>query len=141
MKGNKGLKPSRRKQIQDVAITSNQWQTSPKQQLFLSKYFDPASNTYGNVYQSAMTAGYSESYARNLTRKEHKNMWIMEYLDKQDFKPEHITAGITNIATSPLSRQSDKLKAYELLAKLNGMLVDRTLVGHVNIEQAIANLK
>lgn len=139
MTGNKGLKPSKRLS-NDVVVTSNQWQSNPKQQLFLFHYFDASSKTFGNVFQSAINAGYRESYARTLTRKENKNMWIHEYLNKNTFLPEHIVAGITQIATSPHSRQNDKLKAYELLAKLQGMLIDRSASISVNIETALNEL-
>lgn len=136
-----GLIPSRRKLITDITVTSNQWQTNPKQQRFLYNYFThDRTKTFGNVYQSAIDAGYSESYARTLTRSKNKNLWINDYLSKQEFTPEHITQGITNLAINSL-RDADKLKALELLAKLKGLLVDKSIVGHVNIEQAINDLK
>jgi hypothetical protein len=140
MRGNKGLAPSRRKPIQDIAVTSNQWQTNPKQQLFLQNYFDPTSNTFGNVFRSAVNAGYRESYARSLTRQSNKNMWLSEYLDNNVLQPEHITAGITNIALNGI-RDSDRLKALQLLAQLKGMIVDKSVTAHVNIEQVISDLK
>lgn len=140
MKGNTGLAPSKRTQIHDVAVKSNQWQSNPKQQLFLKNYFDPLSNTFGNVFQSAISAGYKESYARTLTRQSNKNLWIAEYLGNQAFQQEHIIAGITNIATSPQSRQSDKLKAYELLGKIQGMFIDKSATVSLNIEAALNDL-
>lgn len=140
MKGNTGLAPARRKQIHDVAVSSNQWQSNPKQQLFLENYFDPQSKTFGNVFQSALTAGYKESYARTLTRQSNKNIWLVEYLNKNVLQAEHITAGITSIATDPHSKPSERLKAYELLAKLQGMLVDRSANVSVNIEAALNDL-
>lgn len=39
----------------------------PRQALCLEKYLDPKSPTFGNLLQSALTAGFSESYALNLT--------------------------------------------------------------------------
>lgn len=140
MTGNKGLAPTRRQAGNDVATVSNQWQSNPKQQLFLYNYFDPTSNSFGNIFQSAINAGYKESYARNLVRKNSKNMWLSEYVGNTQFTPEHIIAGITSIATSPQSRQSDKLKAYELMAKLQGMIIDRSATLSVNIEAALNQL-
>lgn len=140
MKGNKGLAPHRRKVGNDFAVTSNQWQSNPKQQLFLEYYFEPLSNTFGNVFQSAIKAGYKENYARTLTSKRNKNMWLQEYARNTQLQPEHILQGITNIATSPESRQSDKLKAYELMAKLSGMIIDRSANVSVNIEAALNDL-
>lgn len=134
-----GLKPSKRKR-NELAKTSNQWVTNPRQDLFLEKYFDPMSRTFGNVYRSALEAGYSESYARNLTTKQKQGEWLLEYVDKTDLTPEHITAGIASIARTGI-RQRDKLRAYELLAKLQGMLIDRSANVHFNIETALSQLK
>lgn len=141
MKGNKGLTPSRRKVGNEVATTSNQWQSNPKQQRFLTYYFDPASKTFSNVYQSALLAGYSDSYARTLTRRNGKNMWLSEYINNTELTGEHITASITSIALDPIQKSSDRLRALELLAKLKGLLVDKSITAHVNIEQALSDLK
>ena len=40
---------------------------NPKQDLFLSYYLDPKSETWGNALQSALKAGYSDEYAKNMT--------------------------------------------------------------------------
>ena len=40
---------------------------TPQQQKFLQAYTDPKSKTWGNALQSALTAGYSEDYANNIT--------------------------------------------------------------------------
>lgn len=40
---------------------------TPQQQLFLSNYLDPNSETWSNAYQSAKKAGYSEEYSKNMT--------------------------------------------------------------------------
>lgn len=140
MKSNKGKTPAKRRQEQDFAVTSNQWQSNPKQQLFLYNYFDPSSITFGNVYQSALSAGYKESYARTLTRQKDKNMWLYEFLNNASLTPEHITQGISKLATTAI-RDSDRLKAYELLGKLNGMFVDRSITATVNIEKLLKDLK
>ena len=140
MKGNTGLAPHRRKVGNDFTVTSNQWQSNPKQQLFLYKYFEPTSQTFGNVFRSALAAGYKEGYARTLTSKANKNMWLHEYARMTQLQPEHILAGITNIATSTITNQSDRLKAYALLAKLNGMIVDKSANVSVNIEAALSDL-
>lgn len=140
MKGNTGLAPSRRKVGNEVSTVSNQWQSNPKQQLFLYNYFEPTSKTFGNVFQSAVSAGYKESYARSLTRRNNKNMWLSEYARNTQLQPEHIMAGITSIATSMTEKGSTRLKGYELLAKLNGMVIDRSQSVSVNIEAALNEL-
>lgn len=40
---------------------------SPQQEAFLKAYLDPNEETWGNAYQSALKAGYSEEYAQNIT--------------------------------------------------------------------------
>ncbi len=40
---------------------------TPQQELFLSYYTDPKSDTFSNAYQSALKAKYSEEYSQNIT--------------------------------------------------------------------------
>ena len=139
MKGNAGLKPTKRKIVDSHP---NQWTGNPKQILMLAYYLDTkARDTFGNAYQSAIKAGYSESYARQITSPAVKNMWLQEYqrmLTK--LEPEHITQGIQDIAVNGI-RDSDRLRAYELLAKIQGLLIDRTATVNFNIETALSELK
>jgi predicted transcriptional regulator len=48
-------------------MAGNQHQPDPRQQLFLTHYIDPKSETFSNALQSALKAGYSEEYANNIT--------------------------------------------------------------------------
>ena len=51
---------------------------TPQQELYLEKYTNPKSPTFGNSTQSAIEAGYSESYASNI----HSLLpeWLADYL-------------------------------------------------------------
>lgn len=40
---------------------------NPQQTAFLSYYTNPQSDTFGNAYQSAIKANYTEEYAKNIT--------------------------------------------------------------------------
>lgn len=40
---------------------------TPQQELFLSYYTNPKSETFSNAVQSALKAGYKENYANNIT--------------------------------------------------------------------------
>jgi phage terminase small subunit len=40
---------------------------TPQQEMFLSYYTNPKSETFSNATQSAIKAGYEESYANNIT--------------------------------------------------------------------------
>lgn len=48
----------------------------PKQELALSYYKDPASETFGNLYRSCIKAGFSDSYSKNITSKRPE--WLSE---------------------------------------------------------------
>lgn len=41
----------------------------PRQALFLEYYLRPGTETFSNIYQSAIKAGYSETYADNMRAK------------------------------------------------------------------------
>ena len=111
----------------------------PRQEAFLDNYYDPNSETFGKVHLSAIEAGYSDSYARVLKAPAVNNQWL-RYNKRRELTPEHIMAGIQNIAVSKASPR-DKLKAYELLMKVHGMLVERSVNANYNIETALSELK
>ena len=60
---------------------SNIQLTDPRKLKCIAYYKDPLSDTFGNLKQSALKAGFSESYARSITSA--KNDWITENV-KQD---------------------------------------------------------
>lgn len=45
---------------------ANQWVADPRQELFLSGYLNPKSETWSNALQSALKAGYTQEYADNI---------------------------------------------------------------------------
>lgn len=45
---------------------ANQWVADPRQELFLSSYLNPQSETWSNALQSALKAGYTQEYADNI---------------------------------------------------------------------------
>lgn len=112
---------------------------SPKQELFLHYYYSVEEDTFANAYASAIRAGYSESYAKLLTAPAINNLWIREK-NAQRLTEDHITRLIEKIAMKG-NRQSDQLRALELLAKFKGMVVDRSENKNLNIETALSDLK
>jgi hypothetical protein len=52
----------------------------PRQSMCLQLYKDPASETFGNMYQSALRSGYSEAYADEIVNA--KPAWLMESTQK-----------------------------------------------------------
>jgi len=53
------------------AVTKNY---TPQQVDFAMRYYLPNSDTYGNAYQSAIDAGYSEGQAKNITSNDYQ--WL-----------------------------------------------------------------
>ena len=86
---------------------------------------DPTLDTYGNAYESAIQAGFSETSARVITGKSRNLEWIQDGIKLYaSLEPEHIYLAMQQEAlTARVSR--DRLKALELMAKIRGMFIDR----------------
>ena len=115
------------------------WKANAKHNLFMDRWLSPSSETYGNAYKSALNAGFSRTYSLNIVNQAPK--WISEYLEKLDLTPEHIKQGLQSLAqAAPNSKSPDdtRLKAYEILAKVSGM-IDNKQSTTVNIVQPILN--
>jgi hypothetical protein len=50
----------------------------PRKSMFLKAYFDPGSPTFSNGYQSALVAGFSRAYARQIVGKNAQS-WIQDF--------------------------------------------------------------
>lgn len=95
-----------------------------KQLKYVMNYYDPNSETFGNSYQSARNAGFSDSYAKIVSSPSVQLEWVSEAKRLMNvYTPDHIYAGLQDIAQTGDNR--DKLRAYELMGKANGMFVDR----------------
>lgn len=122
----------------------NQWTGTPQQEKYLLLYLDPSSPTFGNSYQSAMEAGFSESYARVLAAPSQRKQWVAEakdYLSLVQLGPEHIAQKLQQAALDPTNKTADQLRALELLAKLQGLFVEKRQNVNINIEQALNDLQ
>lgn len=92
----------------------------PRQQKFIELYLSADSKTFGNCYQSAIKAGFSDLTARNLTH--NKPNWYSETLGQmQGAEPEHLLLKLTDIMNSPVETTQNKLKAIDMLMKCKGM--------------------
>lgn len=143
MAGTKGLKPKQRKMATKKPgkkLTGNQWQNTPQQHKFMDGWINPISKTFGNAYESAIQAGYSPYYANRITAPTMLNKWIEEYRRKLEFTPEHINQGIQQLAiraNDSKSPDDTRLKAYETLAKIHGMIDNKNQQTTVTIVQPI----
>lgn len=127
----KGLKPKDRKlatvapKTRKAVLTANQWQNSPKQSAFMEQWLDPRSPNFGNAHRSALAVGFNERYAAQIASPSVGNQWIQEYTKRLNLTDEHIRQGIQQIAIqADESRSPDdtRLKAYETLARISGLL-------------------
>lgn len=95
----------------------------PRQERFISSYFDVDSPTFGNCYQSAKKAGYSDQTARNLTH--NKPSWLSEKIGQlRTLEPEHLVLKLGQIINDPSETTQNKLKAIEMLMRHYRMYAD-----------------
>lgn len=68
----------REKQKRNVMATRGKQKAilNPQQSRFLAAYLNPASPTHGNAFKSALEAGYTEAYAKNITHEMPE--WLLE---------------------------------------------------------------
>lgn len=138
----KGVRPSKRKLAVKKAsrkLTGNQWQNTPQQNLFMSYYMNPESETFSNAYESALKAKYSIHYATQIASPAVNNKWIQDYKRNVLLTPEHVKRGITHLATKKRldSRSPDdtRLNAFTQLGKFLGM--EQGQATTINIVQPI----
>ena len=124
----------------EKGVVANQWTNSPQQNEFLRFYLDPSEKeTWGNAYLAATKAGYSESYASSIINVAPQ--WIQQANNLVKLQPEHLKQALASIASSTYEKASDRIQAIKLLGIDQGMFVQKQLVGHVNIEDALKDLK
>ena len=120
---------------------ANQWQATEKQQNWLTYYMDPREKeTYANSYQAAIKAGYSVSYAKNIMSPSLAVQWVQQAKNIMRLNPEHLKLALTRIITDEMSKDSDKIQAIKLLGTDQGMFVQKQLVAHIGIEEALNEL-
>lgn len=99
---------------------------TPRQNAFLRAYTEPTSSSFGNCYQAAMLAGYSDQTARNLTHL--KPVWLSENIGQvlpSTITPDEIMAKLTGIIEDNNEPTIIKLKALEMTMKAYSMLVQQ----------------
>jgi hypothetical protein len=95
---------------------------SPRQYAYVEAYARPESGTFGNAYQSALKAGYSQTTARNITHL--KPGWLSDNIGQlTHIQPEDIMQELTNIIRSDTEPTIVRLKAIEMTMRAYSMLV------------------
>ena len=94
---------------------------TPRQSTFIRAYTDPVSSSFGNCYQSAVAAGYSDTTARNLT---HLNPeWLSENIGRMTaIKPDEIMTVLTDIIYNSAEPTVVRLRAIEMTMRAYNML-------------------
>lgn len=125
---------------------------SPQQKAFADEYLI---NGY-NVYQAAIKAGYSESYARVGAYSLIENVRVKDYIDKamkpiiaaRTLKVEEAVAMISDIAKGKENKDgkvpSDnaRLKALDMLMRANGQYTDKVEVsGDIDVASILKKAK
>lgn len=119
------------------------WKGNKRQRLFLEYWITPSSETFGNAYKSAIKVGFSNNYALNITAAAPQ--WLVENVEGLNLTTEHIKQGLYELATKtydPVDSRSPadtRLKAYETLAKISGMIDNKNSTVNVNVVQPILN--
>lgn len=88
----------------------------PRQEKFLDLYFSVTSTSFGNCYQSALRAGYTNETARNLMHNRPK--WLSEKLGQmQTMEPELLLLKLTSIINDRAETTQNKLRAIDMMMK------------------------
>ncbi len=100
-----------------------------RQERYVEAFTSMDSPTFGNSYRSALTAGFSDQTARNLTH--NRPAWLSEKLGQiKVMEPEDIVLKLSEIIENGSETTANKLKALDMLAKINNMY--RPVVQHFN---------
>jgi len=93
---------------------------NPQQVDFLSRYMNPESPSYGNAYDSAVGAGYSKEYAKNITKQAP---WLSEIRGKGLWTAQEILERLQIEAAGQHAK--DRIRSLELLGKAMKLFVEQ----------------
>jgi len=137
-----GKKPMKRPTVDGEVVTANQWQGTQRQQDWLKYYMDPKEReTWGNAYQAAIKAGYSETYSRIIMSESLALDWVRAAKNIMRLNPEHLKIALAQIINDRFSKDSDKIAAIKLLGTDQGMFVSKSITAHVGLEEALNSLE
>jgi hypothetical protein len=102
-----------------------------------------------NGAAAAVRAGYATSYADRQASQLLKNKGVSAYINHltmskaakiMSVDPDWVIQGIVNVIQKESGKDGDKLRGYELIAKILGMLTDKTEItgrdgGPIELEQ------
>lgn len=125
-----------------IPVQGNQWQATKRQEDWLKYYMDPSEKeTFGNSYQAAIKAGYSESYASGIMSPSLALQWVQQAKNIMRLNPEHLKFALAKIISNDMSTDRDKIAAIKLLGTDQGMFVQKTITAHTGLEEALRDLE
>lgn len=92
--------------------SNNAKKYTPRQIDFALRYYLPTSPTFGNALQSALKAGFSKNYAKNITCDSQETTWVEKILVDILGKPEdkaNLVAKAKKVLSRSLDSPDDKL--------------------------------
>lgn len=92
--------------------SNNAKKYTPRQIDFALRYYLPTSPTFGNALQSALKAGFSKNYAKNITCDSQETTWVEKILVDILGKPEdkaNLVAKAKKVLSRSLDSSDDKL--------------------------------
>ena len=126
-----GLEPAKRTQLSNK--NANQWTITPKQIKFTELWLTPGSETFGNAYQSAVHAGFSVSTAIKISSNALGLEWVQAAKKRLiTLEPSHTIKALEHMALHS-KQDRDKIKALELVGKIQGLFVDRS-ISHIDVQ-------
>lgn len=103
----------------------------PRQLKFLELYMDPDSLSYGNALQSALRAGYSENYGKQIASISLN--WLTENNRKSNGPSADEIVDRLWTEAKEARASKDRIRGLEILAKIQKLFSDGT---NVQINQA-----
>jgi hypothetical protein len=110
----------------------------PRQQKYIEAYFGIDSATFGNSYQSALLAGYSDETSRNLSH--NRPRWLSEILGQIDtMEPQHLLLRLVEIINDTSEPTAHRLRAIDMMMKYHRMYGTSATINNVaiNIESVL----
>lgn len=125
---------------------ANQFSPDPRQELFLDNYFNPKSDTFSNVVQSGIKAGYTKEYSKTILSQEPT--WLLTFINERrknilhksesrlnqllDSADEKVVADIAKFNAKTLGRDAYSEKNEPMTIKVESVLNEEQLNEIIN---------
>lgn len=122
--------PAVKKALEADDMTALEKALTPRQLMFCKEYIVDFNGT-----AAAIRAGYATQYADRQAHQLIKNAGVMRYIEHLTLSvaaktisvdADYIMQGIVGIIQKAEGKDGDKLRGYELLARLKGLFIDKT---------------